>query len=61
MDLNILGPNSSYVSSWTSKYDKNKLMITFSSSPSLLGGIGEEIILLLYNVNVFKNEHDNNI
>ena len=61
MDLNILGPNSPYVSSWTSKYDKNKLMITFSSSPSLLGGIGEEIILLLYNVNVFKNENDNNI
>ena len=58
MDLNILGPNSPYVSSWTSKYDKNKLMITFSSSPSLLGGIGEEIKLLLYNVNVFKNEHE---
>ena len=58
MDLNILGPNSPYVSSWTSKYDKNKLIITFSSSPPLLGGIGEEIILLLYNVNVFKNEHE---
>ena len=33
------------------------LTIDFSASPSLLGGIGEEIKLQLNNVNVFKNEH----
>ena len=35
------------------------LTIDFSASPSLLGGIGEEIKLQLNNVNVFKNEHTN--
>ena len=44
-------------STWATNFNKNMLTIDFSASPSLLGGIGEEIKLQLNNVNVFKNEY----
>ena len=55
MDLDIIGKNSPYSVTWTAEYVKNKLKISFTSSPVLLGGIDEKIRLQFTNAAAFKN------
>ena len=58
MTIDISGPNSPYDISWSSKFDKKNLVISFSSTPVLLGGLGEIIRLQLIDVKKFNSEHD---
>ena len=58
MELDVFGPNSPYSVSWSAEFDKNLLKISFTSSPVLLGGIGEKVQLQLINVLAFKSEYD---
>ena len=58
MSIDISGPNSPYSISWSSNFDKKNLIISFSSSPVLLGCIGEIIRLQLIDVRKFKSEHN---
>ena len=58
MNIDINGPNSPYSISWNSTFDKKILLISFSSTPILLGGVGEIISIQLVNVRMFKCEHD---
>ena len=58
MDLDIIGQNSPYSVAWTAEYDKNKLKISFTTSPVLLGGIGEKIRLQFTNAAAFKNMNE---
>ena len=58
MSIDISGPNSPYDISWSAKFDKNNLIISFGSTPVLLGGLGEIIRLQLIDVKKFNSEHD---
>ena len=58
MIIDISGENSPYSVSWSANFDKKNLIISFSSSPVLLGGIGEVVRLQLIDVTKFTNEHD---
>ena len=55
--LDISGLNSPYTTTLTANFDKKKLKISFSSSPSLLGGMNEIVKLQFTNVLAFKSEH----
>ena len=61
IQLDATGPNSPYDIKWTAKFDKKDFKISFTSTPTLLGGIGEKIRLQLSNVLAFKSEHDINL
>ena len=61
MQLDATGPNSPYDIKWIAKFDKKDFKISFISTPTLLGGIGEKIRLQLSNVLAFKSEHDINL
>ena len=58
MIIDISGENSPYTVSWSANFDKNNLIISFSSSPVLLGGIGEVVRLQLIDVTKFSSEHN---
>ena len=58
MIIDISGENSPYTVSWSANFDKKNLMISFSSFPVLLGGIGEVVRLQLIDVTKFTCEHD---
>ena len=58
LNIDILGQNSPYSVTWSSKFDKKNLIINFNSSPLLLGGIDEKIRLQFSNAQAFKSEHD---
>ena len=48
--LDVIGPNSPYSVFWSASFEDKKFKISFTSSPSLLGGINESIRLQLVNV-----------
>ena len=58
LQLDIFGMNSPYFVSRNSKFKNQTLTIDLTSTPTLLGGIDEIIILQLDNVLSFKSEHD---
>ena len=60
MDINIFvsGPNSPYNIAWSSKYLNKDLIISYTISPSIIGGVGEYIQLELLNLSKFKSIHD---
>jgi cysteine-rich repeat protein len=55
VDLYMDGPNSPYFLSWTSKFENDTFTVSYSVSPSILGGIGESIKLVLANIKAFKS------
>ena len=55
--LEIDGPNSPYITSWTSNFYQKLLIISFSSSPVLIGGKDEVITIKLENILKFKNKY----
>ena len=57
MALSISGPNSPYSVSWFTSFDKNQLIVSFTSSPIIVGGSGETVSLTLIKIDSFKSEH----
>ena len=57
MALSISGPNSPYSVSWFTSFDKNQLIVSFTSSPIIVGGSGETASLTLIKIDSFKSEH----
>ena len=58
MIIDISGENSPYTVLWSANFDKKNLMISFNSSPVLLGGIGEVVRVQLIDVIKFTSEYD---
>jgi hypothetical protein len=57
VDLSLSGPNSPYSLSWTSKFENDTFTVSYSVSPPILGGVGENIKLVLANIKAFKSIH----
>lgn len=51
----INGPSEPYSVQWTSKFSSNVLVLGFSSSPALIGGVGETLMIEFSNTNAFKS------
>ena len=58
LNLDVIGPNSPYSVSWSASFIKKNIIISFSFTPLLIGGVNEKIILQIINVQRFKSEHD---
>jgi cysteine-rich repeat protein len=56
MSLEMTGPNAPYQVDWSGKFTKdNEFTISFSISPSVMGGVGEKLIISIEDVNAFKS------
>lgn len=53
----MVGPSEPYVVSWDSNFVDDQLIITFSCSPPILGGLGEILVIEFINVNAYKSVH----
>ena len=53
--FDISGPNSPYAVSWSSNFVNSSYQFSFTSTPILLGGIGEVITIQLIEVDRFKS------
>ena len=58
VNVDVSGPNSPYLVSWSASFSQKQFIVNFSMSPALLGGIGETVLLQLITVTKFKNEHE---
>lgn len=54
--VSIDGPNSPYVVTWTGTILGDTLSVVYSSSPPLVGGIGETITVTLVDVKAFTSQ-----
>ena len=54
LSVDISGPNSPYSVSWTTTFDKAYFKINLSSTPVLLGGVNEIVLVQLIDVSKFK-------
>ena len=54
--VDIFGSNSPYSVSWSAQFDDDKLRISFTSFPVLLGGINEKVVFQILNVQQIKSE-----
>ena len=57
ISISITGPNLPYSVSWIASFDKNQLIVSFSSTPIIVGGNGETVTLTLVKADTFKSEH----
>ena len=57
ISLSITGPNLPYSVSWIASFDKNQLIVSFSSNPITVGGNDETVTLTLVKADTFKSEH----
>ena len=57
ISISITGPNLPYSVSWLASFDKNQLIVSFSSTPIIVGGNGETVMLTLVKADKFKSEH----
>ena len=54
-NIDISGPNSPYKISWNSQFINSSYQMSFTSTPALVGGIGEVITVQLIKVDRFKS------
>ena len=55
LTIDISGPNSPHKISWSSQFINSSYQMSFTSTPALVGGIGEVITVQLINVGRFKS------
>ena len=56
--LDIFGVNEPYFVTWSANFDQKKLIIDFTNSPALIGGLNEKINLELKNIKKFKSLYE---
>ena len=56
-NVDVSGPNSPYTVSWSTSFSQKQLVVSFSVSPLLIGGVGETILLQLITVTKFKSQY----
>lgn len=57
ISLTVEGVNSPYSVSWQAHLEKSELIVSYSSDPLVVGGMGEKIELSLLNIEAFVSEN----
>ena len=58
MTVSISGPNSPYQVTWSPSWSDTLLTVTYSSTPIIIGGVGEVLTVDMNNVDAYKSAHD---